>query len=124
MSNFVKFTHYGRKSRRTVTIRNNGFLYVPSGVMSKLNASGFRWAYIHIDEEKRILAVQFLENKPDDNNHRAVVIEPSGITIDINPVLKYFSLNKPEKKVLLDMEIKESMVVFSLDPCFKRPFGS
>jgi len=126
---FRKFTEYGAASRNNITIRTNGLLFISKNVAKQVGFyqkkpigggfyKEFKYSVLFIDEENKKVGIKFYEEKPD-GEYRKISDEKAGISLNIFPVLRFFGINKLDKKFTTDFEINEDMLVFSIKDLIK-----
>lgn len=110
---FRKFTEYGAASRQTITIRTNDLLFISKSILKRFNENAI-YAYIHIDDENKRIGIEFLNEKPEDSNHRKISEEKAGISINIGPVLRFLGVGRLSEKYVTDFDESDGMLVFSI----------
>lgn len=110
---FRKFIEYGAATRRTLTIRTNNLLFISKCILKQMTCEEVEFAIIFIDEENLKVGLKFSKIKPE-SEHRNLSKEPSGVTLNITPVLRFFRIKTPGKKIILDFEKEEELLVFSV----------
>lgn len=114
-----KFTEYGAASRRNVTIRSNGILFISKAVIDEFKADDSEYSIIFIDENEYLLGIKFVEEKPSDN-YRKLNKEKSGVLLDISPALRFLRIGNLEKKFTTGFKKKYGMLVFSVEELINR----
>ena len=105
---FQKFTAYGAGSRDRCTLRVSGYLFVPRAIAQLVAPEPPKQVLLYFDPESQLLALvpgDSLIDAPEEL--REVSDEPSGIAVNIVPLLRAHKLAKLEKKLMVDAETIE-----------------
>lgn len=113
---FEVFTSYGAAAREEATLRASGYLFLSKNLLRRIEAEHSEHVILLYDAETSRLGVRAaLPNDPADQK-RAVSAEASGSAVNIAPVLRYYRLSQPPKKVKLDASIENRMLVIDMKP--------
>ena len=109
---FKVFEEYGAAARDEATLRISGYLFLSKGLLKRVNAEDSNGAVLLFDEDNKRIGIKFCDeydsSKPEIRN---VSKERSGVAVNILPLLKFYGMEKPEKKQTLKVSTDEDMLI-------------
>lgn len=113
---FVLFKNYRNSPRETVTLRANGFLYIPNEMLAKYGMiESYHKFTLYIDDEKPALfGIKF---KPD--GYRKTILEKRGISVNVRPILFQLGIRNAESSKSFVPKLIDNMLVIDLLKEFK-----
>jgi hypothetical protein len=111
---FELFTEYGAASRDEATIRARGSIFLSDAIVNRANVSDPQAAKLYYDKTTDRLGIELLAKyDASDKAQRKISKERSGISVNANPILRYFGFPLGEKKSA-PIEVEEKMIVIKL----------
>jgi hypothetical protein len=108
------FTAYGAAGRLEATLRASGYLFLSSALLRRIHAEAAEAVVLLFDQEAKLLAVR--APRPDDPPPalRSVSKEPSGVAVNIVPLLASYNFPKPRRKLRLPVQTRGDMLLVEM----------
>ena len=117
----VKFKDFGTSSSTIVTLRANEGSFIRKGVLKKVTDGEVSGAQLYVDDEKPILAIDFIKTGIDgEKSIRKVYKEKTGVSLSVSAILRHYGIKKPDKKIRLEFTIEEKMLKINLEKVVRQ----
>ena len=117
---FRVFTAYGAASRPEATLRSSGYLFLSKGILQRAGDEKATHCQLRFDEEDGRLGIKLARDDFDDGV-RAMSIEPSGASVNILPLLRYYGFPALKGKRVLPVKFEDDMIVLDLRDELQKP---
>jgi hypothetical protein len=113
---FKVFTAYGAASRPEATLRASGYLFLSKGILRRAGDRPFTHYQLQYDEETGRLGIALggAARAVVDNAYRPLSKEPSGASLNLMPLLRYYGFPPVTEKRVLPVTFEENLIVIEL----------
>jgi hypothetical protein len=117
---FRVFTAYGAASRPEATLRSSGYLFLSKGILQRAGDEKATYCQLRFDEEDGRLGIK-LARDDFDEGVRQMSIEPSGASVNLLPLLRYYGFPALKGKRVLPVKFEDNMIVLDLAGELQKP---
>jgi hypothetical protein len=118
---FRVFTAYGAASRPEATLRSSGYLFLSKGILQRAGDEKATYCQLQFDEEEGRLGIKLARASFDGEGMRQMSIEPSGASVNILPLLRYYGFPALKGKRVLPVRFEDGLIVLDLADEMQKP---
>lgn len=112
---FRPFTEHRSSLRNFLTLRVSGAVFISGHILNKIHGHEPAAVCLFVDEENLLVGLKFMDVYDGAIKEcRKVLKEKSGVSVSIQPILRFFDIPKLTKKVDLAVKEEEKMLILDL----------